>query len=411
VPGKLREHFEGRPAVQERIARAAALEAETSLSDPQQKELKALQSSISTQFAYDKYTVDTLVRLAQDNVTYTEQSNSVNKLKARFDEGQLPWAKAIAKRDHPELAAQLDALEVKHIAMITNKNFGRRDGNWKDARRGSGEINDDVEFQRSMRDVEAMLQRSDVVGMDIAGLEQFRFTKEGQARFVEAYDLLARFATPEKPLLLRPHVGEGAIDTTRGDRFARDANRQTTAEGELTHYERARANIEALVETLEHIAARPENGGRLPPSVIVRFGHATHTTPDQAARMAKLGVIVEVNLGSNQATGAVAKDKPSGGQPDPRLGPGHQAPLYNPREAELPSLDDHALATLIFNDVDIVLSTDGHEVMNTTLAGEFERANDVLTRPSSCITPAMFLDTGSARHRRGTTPNVGSSTM
>jgi hypothetical protein len=320
----------------------------------------------------------------------------------------LPWAKEIAKREHSELAAQLDALEVKHIAMITNKNFGERDGNWKDARKGSGEINNAEEFQRSLREVEAMMKRSDVVGMDIAGLEQFRFTKEGQARFVEAYDVLAKLASPGKPLLLRPHVGEGAIDTTRGDPFARDANRQTTAAGELTHYERARANIEALVETLEHIAARPENaqhGGKLPPSVIVRFGHATHTAPEQASRMAKLGVIVEVNLGSNQTTGAVAKNKPTGGQPDRRLGPNHQAPLYNDGKANLPSLEDHALATLIFNEVDIVLSTDGHEVMNTTLGDEFAlaeetlgliRSNERLVRVSAAQARAMDADGGAA---------------
>jgi hypothetical protein len=96
--------------------------------------------------------------------------------------------------------------------------------------------------------------------------------------------------------------------------------------------------------------------------------------------MAKLGVIVEVNLGSNQATGAVAKDKPTGGQPDRRLGPDHQAPPYKEDKADLPSLDDHALATMIFHEVDIVLSTDGHEVMNTTLAQEFKQAEDVLAR-------------------------------
>lgn len=69
----------------------------------------------------------------------------------------------------------------------------------------------------------------------------------------------------------------------RGDH--RDGHRQTTAAGELTHYVRARENIEALLESLETVAQRPENGGRLPPQVQVRFGHATHTTPAQAARM------------------------------------------------------------------------------------------------------------------------------
>jgi hypothetical protein len=129
------------------------------------------------------------------------------------------------------------------------------------------------------------------------------------------------------------------------------------------------------------VIARPENakyGGRLPPDVIVRFGHATHTTPAQAARLAKLGVIAEVNLGSNRATGSVAKNKPVPGEPDVRINSDKSSTTYEQSSASEPPLDDHSLPTLIFNDVSVVLSTDGHDVMNTTLGDEFKLAQQVL---------------------------------
>jgi hypothetical protein len=372
-------HFQGRPKVQERIAEAAALEAsELPLTEAERTKLVALRTSIEEQFHYDKYTQDTLVRLAQDHVTYTEQSNSVKKLKERFDEGQLQWAKQRAKVEHPELAAQLDALEVKHIAMITTDHYGGRDGNVAYAKDDPRQMSSDAKFAEALADVEAMMARGDVVGMDVAGMEHFQFNEQTAVRFEATHAMLAKVSAARggEPVVLRPHVGEGAIDTTVPDPFARDANRQVTPQGELTHYARARHNIDVLVASLETIAVR--HGGSLPPSVVVRFGHATHATPAQAAKLQQLGVIVEVNLRSNQATGAVAQNKPVPGQPDERLGPDHVAPTYGQGQAKLPTLEDHSLATLIFHDVKVVLSTDGHDVMNTTLGDEFKAAADLL---------------------------------
>jgi hypothetical protein len=82
------------------------------------------------------------------------------------------------------------------------------------------------------------MKRSDVIGMDVAGMEHYKFNKEGQQRFVATYDALSAVAKQRgEPVVLRPHVGEGAIDTTPTDPYHRDGNRQVTPQGELTHYQ------------------------------------------------------------------------------------------------------------------------------------------------------------------------------
>ena len=58
-----------------------------------------------------------------------------------------------------------------------------------------------------------------------------------------------------KPIVLRPHVGEGANDVAQGRSFHRDHDRQIVVdkhgERQLSHVVRARENIDALLHTFE----------------------------------------------------------------------------------------------------------------------------------------------------------------
>ncbi len=99
-------------------------------------------------------------------------------------------------------------------------------------------------------------------------------------------------------------------------------------------------------------------------------------TPVQAARIVALDIIAEVNLTSNQVTGALAKNTPAPGEVDRVSKAGDPAKPYG--ENVVAELDAHSLSTLIFNDGKVVLSTDGHEVMNTNLAKEFKKAQEVI---------------------------------
>lgn len=375
----LLDHFRGRPAVERRVHRAAVLEskrAHSPLSDDEGHELESLEVNIREQFGYDRYALDTLIRLAEDNVAYTEQSNSMKKLQTRFDAEQLDWLKARAKEERPDLAVQMEQLEIRQLALIPTSLFGTRDADSSDMP-GTEKRTSAKDLERTIAQLREVMKRNDVIGMDVAGLELFLFDHVGQQRFQLVFRSLRAVALARgAPVVMRPHVGEGAIDTTPGDKFHRDANRQVRTSGELTHYARARENIDSLLSSLEAVAL--QHGGVLPPEVIVRFGHVTHATSEQAARMSRLGVIAEVNLGSNQATGAVAKSKPQAGTIDRRVAHGEKGTTYAQDRSSLPPLDDHSLGELIFNDVEVALSTDGHEVMNTTMADEYRRAQDIV---------------------------------
>ncbi|MDQ3339218.1 MAG: Fic family protein [Myxococcota bacterium] len=395
------EHFTGRREIQDRIPQA--VEAQRRLdageyADP--KERKALQKqadSIREQMAYDAYAKDTLLELAKDGITYTEQSNSINKIGARFDEGQIDWLKSQLIKEHPEHAQAIQNLTVKHVTMINTNQFGVRG----DQHRGDGsqvktsDLHDaagtvrpsDGEFTDAVKQLVAQTKRGDVIGVDIAGAEHFTFDGEGQRRMTELYDaLLTEAGTPggSKPLVLRPHVGEGANDVVPGQVGHRDANRQIVDGDngpELSHAARAKENLENMIQVFESIAARPENNGKLPPDVIVRFGHATHTTPEMAARMAKLGIIAEVNLTSNIETGSVSQKPPANldGKQDNTHTPETQPTRYELDPAKRGgTLDDHALATLIAADAPVILSTDAHSVMSTNMANEYNRAKSVI---------------------------------
>jgi adenosine deaminase len=117
---------------------------------------------------------------------------------------------------------------------------------------------------------------------------------------------------------------------------------------------------------MDYSAAKADSDG-----VIIRFGHATQTTPDQAKLMAKMGIIAEVNLGSNAATGAVI---PTEGR---KLENGTLSVPATPgvKPSDVPTIfDDHAFLHLLYDQVPVVLNTDAQGVMHTTLGEEYATA-------------------------------------
>jgi hypothetical protein len=310
--------------------------------------------------AYANYARETLVRLAADDIRYTEQSNSAKKLDQRFSPEALAAARqSIANDPHlpPALKAKVAELQVQQLTMINTNRFGVRDvvttDTQTDARVSAGQFKSEVDTL-----VRQIQTRQDVVGIDIAGAEHFSVDRVGQARFEYMYKRLLAEAEPGKPIVLRPHVGEGANDTTAGDLFRRDSRRVTGENGEPSHYARARDNIDSFLTALENVGHKPDS------PVIVRFGHATHTTPEQAVRMQRLGIIAEVNLNSNVETGSLDQN-PGGRDRTPRQA-GDPVPAGR--------FDDHALPTLLFNDVPVILSTDAHSVMSTNMRREYAQA-------------------------------------
>ncbi|MBL0214088.1 MAG: hypothetical protein IPQ07_09395 [Myxococcales bacterium] len=126
-----------------------------------------------------------------------------------------------------------------------------------------------------------------MIGIDIAAPEKHAFTADGMANFEELYRTVAAAAAERgRPLVLRPHVGEGY----------NEGNGQA-------HEKLAHQNLETLITALEKMGYSAGRGDK--DGVIIRFGHATHAKAEQVQRMAKLGVIVEANIGSNVTTGSI----------------------------------------------------------------------------------------------------------
>jgi hypothetical protein len=169
-------------------------------------------------------------------------------------------------------------------------------------------------------------------------------------------------------LVFRPHVGEGAINPERGAVWnAKDGRWEK--DGKPIHYERAANNVGAMIEVINELL----DAGLLRPDIItIRFGHATHTTPAQAAELAalrtkaNLSVIAEVNLGSNIATNVVDQHTDADGKKVDKKGE--------------EDFTDHSFLTLIFNDIQTILSTDGHAVEKTSMGAEYKRAYDLIEK-------------------------------
>jgi len=190
-----------------------------------------------------------------------------------------------------------------------------------------------------------------VGGIDICGPESGRWDETGTKRLEDAYKVLQRQALlSDRTLVFRPHVGEGYSGT--------EGQRRHGVEKGAKQAKIAQDNLDAILTRLEDMQrnklyAKPPEG-----KVEVRLGHVTQATATQVARMKALGVVAEVNIGSNLVTGALGKaDQPTGSR-----------------------LDKHPLLTLLYHDVHTILSTDAGGVMSTDLAKEYGFAADILER-------------------------------
>ncbi len=293
---------------------------------------------------YRQYTEDTMKVLSEDRIRYSEQSASVNKLLERFPEATM-------QEIHAKLRAEGHDVDMRFLAMVNTKYLSTDSG-------------PDSFFKPDMDKLGNMLKtRGDVMGIDIAAPEKSRFTPEGMDNFEKLFYSLQEAADARgRPLTMRPHVGEGYPEMAPGQPFSRNKGVRTDDDPMMPkHYKVAQDNMDMLLTRLEKIAA--DNKGKLPDNVIVRFGHATHATPDQVARMKALGVVSEANIVSNVETGSLQRRGRKGQQ-------GGSQSVY----------DDHSLLKLLYQQNKTILSTDAHGVMHTNLGNEYLKADGIIRR-------------------------------
>ncbi len=306
---------------------------------------------------YTNFIRMTLGALERDGILYSEQSQSVNKL----TNGSMPpevLARELAVINERRGGQELPPMDVRFLAMVDTKYLGA-------AGPGTG----DDAWTKQLALVKTALQRRDVIGIDVAAPETSNMQAGGVRMQNRVGDLMKilidQRETAGRNLVFRPHVGEGYVEMPDGDHghkmgFYSDHNRD--------HYGNAQSNLWAMADAVDRLRTTGTDGTPLydpaNPKVDIRFGHATHATPELAAKMKELGIVVEANLGSNAITGAL---QDSATTPQGRSSSGH-----------LHHMDDHSLLTLAATGTSTVLATDGQSVMNTGLRNEHRRAKRIL---------------------------------
>jgi hypothetical protein len=371
----------GGPKVDELTKELQKVQAEPDSPQKTQR-IADLQKQIG-QAPYEAFARETVRALILDGLTYNEQSNSLKKLNEKFPKEMLDkviWEVSAQMVKEGTITEQ-QAIQLRQLNMVLTGFFGKEDTRIdeggaeknKEREEGKGKFGD-AEWEKQKKGLEEQYAtRSDVVGTDIAGPETAEFDQIGQKRFIELYNLLRQASiTRGRPMVLRPHVGEGFTDTEAGKEF--DKNDSKRRGEEAAHYDRARKNLNALLTALESIKLDPEH-------VIIRFGHATHADASQIERMAKLGIVAEVNLHSNVQTGSLE-------QRDPVTGKSQATENY----------EDHALLGYILMGAETILSTDAHSVMDTSMAQEYERAKKII---EDFLAGRSYVEVTEARFKAG----------
>ncbi|HEY1554244.1 MAG TPA: hypothetical protein VGF94_05385 [Kofleriaceae bacterium] len=338
--------------------------------------IKGLQKQIEGA-AYEDFARQTMRALVKDGLTYNEQSNSIKKLNEKFTKtvmDRVIWEES-AKMLAAHEITEAQVIQLRELTMTLTGFFGEEetradeggDARNKDRKAGKGQFGDKgwsnpepakgEQLGQKEQIKEQLETRADVMGVDIAGPETARFDGIGQGRFTELYELIRQAAIKRnRPLVLRPHVGEGFTDTEAGKEFNKNESKRKGEEA--AHYDRSRKNLQALLDSLQEL----KNAGKLDPEhVVVRFGHATHADAAQVEQMASLGIVAEVNLESNVATGSLE-------QRDPETG----------KSLETETFEDHALLGYVLIGNETILSTDAHSVMGTNMTEEYGRAKRII---------------------------------
>ena len=175
------------------------------------------------------------------------------------------------------------------------------------------------------------LGKNGVIGIDFAGPEA-TFTPKGMENFKEIYEHIASKADSEgTTVVIRPHVGEGNPKTNHPEKRINAAN-----------------NLHLMIDAIKQLKAE----GKLSNNVILRFGHATHASAKQLQDIKDLEIIVEANLTSNLRTKAV----------------------------EGKTQMQQTILKFIYQDVNVILNTDGGGMMNTTLPQEYKEATKAIRK-------------------------------
>ncbi|MDR3672043.1 MAG: hypothetical protein P4L36_14445 [Holophaga sp.] len=198
------------------------------------------------------------------------------------------------------------------------------------------------------------LNQENVAGVDILSPEKNVVTPSGQENFKRL--IKAVYATAfrnKRRLLVRTHVGEGIPVEVPRTELSTPRRIETRSGGKPLHYELARDNVEQLLLAVEEFReSLGSDGARadFDDHVRIRFGHASHATEEQGARMRRAHIWADMCLTSNITTTTVIGNH-----------------------------DDHSLAPLTKAGVSLMFGSDGSGVEHVVFRDEPTVALRILT--------------------------------
>ncbi len=231
----------------------------------------------------------------------------------------------------------------------------------------------------------AILLRPDVGGIDIAGPEADPLVNFDA--FKGIYVMLSRAArTRHRPLFFRPHAGEGSFLKMKAADCAADGKWDVWCpkrkDAQIDFQDMASKNITSILTWIAQLTKDAVWAGDWVP---FRLGHVTQLTEDQAKQMAAFNkgrprplIWAEVNPIGNLVTGALQPDCPDLRGVPPADGNQAGLPAATIIDDKHKMYERFPLLLLLYYDVPTILGTDAQSVMHTTMADQYQRAQQII---------------------------------
>jgi hypothetical protein len=316
-----------------------------------------------------RFTDRLLLELAVTGITYSEQSADLDDVVKTFTEKRLVQS---ARRIKPLLPHGAPLPTVRFLVQFTTHLLSQEGADEEDQWRvatadgGSTVVSAGGRIKAETRALAGLaehhvLSLPQVSGVTVLAPEKNCFTDKGMDNFKALVKIVfAQAWQLRKRLVIHAHVGEGFplaedagvdCDSLEGPppRVLRDDK------GVPLHYLNAAANVERLLTAMEEIRKDKSipHIEQFDSFVEVRFGHVTHATSEQAARMHRANIWADINLTSNIVTGALAPEHPEAHEPN-----------------QVDFFEDHSLVDLMAEGASIILGTDGAGVEHSGFAQE-----------------------------------------
>jgi hypothetical protein len=325
-----------------------------------------------------------LLESAKGDITYSEQSASRRAIAQDY----TPTAMAAASTRIRSKLAGKPVPDVRFLVQFTTPMLSQvgpaNEDRWQIATPNGvatvpahGAVRANAELMTSLTSPTSPLLQANVAGVDVLSPEKNSFTSQGVENFKQLVKAVFTQAIAEnRRMVVHVHVGEGfplaaeEHGITSASLEAPPPAIVTDRDGMPLHYKYAEGNVQKLIQAVDELRKDPSipRLAELDNFVVIRFGHVSHATREDAKRMFALHIWADVNLTSNIATGTLYLDRPDLSKPN-----------------TLKYFRDHALISMMAEGVSVVFGTDGPGVEHVRMSQELVIAQDIFANVGAVV--------------------------